>query len=232
MNKNPHEDHRKRVKQEFLLRGFDEKTPPHKVLELLLFYCVPRVDTNPLAHELIARYKTISGVLDAPVEELITFKGITPSNVGLLKMIMPIARIYQTENHLKDGAFGAYDEMCRYIVDRFMGLTDEHFAVVYLDPLGKMLDFTFISKGDSNNVTVSNRELVEGIIRTKATAVVVAHNHHNSLPLPSEQDVAATERIANVLSSIDVNFIDHLIISRNEYVSMAQSSSYRYIFKR
>lgn len=230
--KNPHENHRERVKQEFLLRGFDENTPPHKILELLLFYCVPRVDTNPLAHELIDRYKTLSGVLDAPVEELITFKGLTLNNVGLLKMIMPLARIYQAENRFDGEGFGAYDEMCRYMVGRFMGLTNEHFAVMYIDPLGKMIDFTFASKGGGNNVSISNRELLEGVIRTKATAVVIAHNHHNGLPLPSDQDVIATERIADVLASVDVKLIDHLIISRNEYVSMAQSKSYKYIFNK
>ena len=232
MNDNPHEDHRKRVKQEFLLRGFDEKTPPHKVLELLLFYCVPRVDTNPLAHELIARYKTLSGVLDAPVEELVTFKGITMNNVGLLKMIMPLARIYQTESRLNGTGFGGYEEMCEYIVDRFMGITEERFAVMHIDSFGKMLEFSFISGGDANNVMISNRDLLESVIRNKTAAVVVAHNHHNGLPLPSDQDVIATERIADVLASVDVKLIDHIIISRNEYVSMALSKSYKYIFNK
>lgn len=228
--KNLHEEHRKRVKEEFLLRGFDENTPPHKVLELLLFYCVPRVDTNPLAHELIERYKTLSGVLDAPVEELVTFKGITRNNVVLFKMIMSVARIYQAESRLKGTRFGKYEEMCKYIVDRFMGITEERFAVMHIDSFGKMLEFSFVSGGDTNNVMISNRDLLESVIRNKTAAVVVAHNHHNGLPLPSDQDVVATERIADVLASVDVRLIDHLIISRNEYVSMAQSQKYKDIF--
>lgn len=230
MINNPHEKHREREKKEFLLRGFDENTPPHKVLELLLFYCVPRVDTNPLAHELIDRYKSISGVLDAPVEELITFKGLTLNNVGLLKMIMPIARIYQSENPLDENKQGTYEEVCSYIVGRYMGLTEEHFGVAYLDGCGRLIEFEFIAKGESNIVTVSNRLILEKVIRNKASSVIIAHNHHNSILLPSADDVLATERISAVLSSVDVRLIDHLIISHKEYVSMAQSQKYKYIF--
>ena len=101
IEENLHKDHRKRVKQDFLRNGFDHKTPSHKILEMLLFYCISRKDTNDLAHELINRYGSLSGVLDAPVKELITFNGLTESNVGLLKMIMPIARVYQYEKITK-----------------------------------------------------------------------------------------------------------------------------------
>ncbi len=232
-SENPHEKHRERMKNEFLAHGFDDKTSPHRVLELLLFYCVPRVDTNPLAHELINKYKNLSGVLDAPVEELIQFKGITRNNVGLLKMVMPIARIYLKETELDvDRHFTDYSNMCRYIVGRFSGLVQEHFAVIYLDNTGKMLEFQFLSHGGSNTVTVSNRDIISGVIKYNATAVVVAHNHHNSLLLPSAQDVAATQRIAMALDDIDVRLIDHIIINKSDYISMAQSSEYKYIFNQ
>ncbi|MCQ2449792.1 MAG: DNA repair protein RadC, partial [Clostridia bacterium] len=87
-----HAGHRARVKQEFLAHGFHENTPPHKILELLLFFCLPQGDTNPLAHELINRFGTLTGVLQAPVEELTQFKGLTENNVVLLKLILPLAQ--------------------------------------------------------------------------------------------------------------------------------------------
>ena len=84
---NLHEGHRDRIRQEFLQHGFDQNTPPHKILEILLFYCVQRADTNPIAHELINKYGSVAAVLDAPVEELAAFKGLSERSAVLLKLI-------------------------------------------------------------------------------------------------------------------------------------------------
>ncbi|MDR3278293.1 MAG: hypothetical protein LBT12_05915 [Oscillospiraceae bacterium] len=58
------------MKQRFLTHGLDS-FDDHNVLELLLFYALPRVDANPIAHELEERFGTLSGVFDAPYEELV-----------------------------------------------------------------------------------------------------------------------------------------------------------------
>ena len=58
-----HTGHRGRVKEEFLTRGI-EGWPDHRVLELILFYAIPQGDVNPLAHELIDRFGSLSGALD------------------------------------------------------------------------------------------------------------------------------------------------------------------------
>ena len=70
----PHDGHRQRLKTEFLARP--DSFPDHKLLELLFFYANPRSDTNPLAHELIDRFGSLAGVLDAPPEELCKVKGM------------------------------------------------------------------------------------------------------------------------------------------------------------
>ena len=72
---NPHEGHRERLKRRFLLEGLDH-FEPHNALELLLFYAVGRCDTNGLAHELLDRFGSIAGVMDAPISELMKVKGV------------------------------------------------------------------------------------------------------------------------------------------------------------
>ena len=69
-----HDGHRQRLKTEFLARP--DSFPDHKLLELLLFYANPRSDTNPLAHELLDRFGSLAGVLDATPEELQKVKGV------------------------------------------------------------------------------------------------------------------------------------------------------------
>ena len=92
MADNIHAGHRERLKDEFLNGAFGENTPDHKWLELLLFYCIPQKDTNPIAHDLINRFKSINGVFEASIEELTEINGISKNGAVLLKMIIPLAR--------------------------------------------------------------------------------------------------------------------------------------------
>lgn len=126
---NIHAGHRDRMKDEFLKNGIDGMQP-HRILELLLFYCVPRCDTNPLAHKLLDRYKTISGVFDAPIEELITFPGLTKNSVVLLKLIIPLSRIYMQGKENKKIAFNSINEIGDYLLNRYFGFTEEKFGIL------------------------------------------------------------------------------------------------------
>ena len=69
MGDNIHAGHRSRMRQRFLETGF-AGFPPHEVLEMLLYYGIPRRDTNPLAHKLLAEYGSLHSVLCADPEEL------------------------------------------------------------------------------------------------------------------------------------------------------------------
>ena len=95
-NANPHEKHRQRVRKEFLENGFSDATPPHKILEMLLFYSIPRKDTNEIAHALLNRFGSISGVVDATPTELMSIDGIGESSVALIKLLIPIFRQYKS----------------------------------------------------------------------------------------------------------------------------------------
>lgn len=226
---NIHTGHRDRMKEEFLKNGL-EGMQPHRILELLLFYCVPRCDTNPLAHALIERYKTISGVLDAPVEELITFPGITKNNVGLLKMIIPISRLYLQGKEEKEVYFKSIEDIGDYLLTRFFGFTEEKFGVLCIDATGQPIDFKLLCEGDLNSVGVSTRNIIEYVLSTKATCAVIAHNHPSGIALPSNQDIAITEQVKAALSHIGVKLVDHIIIADNDYVSLYRTQKYKHIF--
>lgn len=230
MGDNIHKGHRKRLKSEFINNGFDEKTPPHKILELLLFYCIQQKDTNVLAHELIDRFGSISGVLDAPIEELVKFNGLTENSAVLLKLIIPIARIYFIEKGDRNKAFLGLDDIGDFLLDKYRGFTVEKFSILALDPSGRKLSFDFIAEGDIAAVGISIRQIIKYAVNSNATSVVIAHNHPNGMALPSASDVQQTRLIASALSHIDIKLIDHIIISDDDYVSMSQSREYEDIF--
>lgn len=230
MDKNVHDGHRERIRREFLQYGFNENTPPHKILELLLFYCVQRTDTNPIAHELIAKYGSVAGVLDAPVEELAAFKGLSERSAVLIKMIMPIARRYLYDKSEQKPMFCSLDAIGKYILMRYTGETQEKIGVMCLDAKGNLISFDFLGEGDIASVGLSFRDLAATVLRGNATAAVLCHNHPSGIAVPSENDVALTKQAAETLSKIGVQLIDHIVIGDTDFVSMAQSERYGYIF--
>ncbi len=231
MAENLHAGHRKRVRDEFLSRGFHESTPPHKMLELLLFYCIPRIDTNPIAHEMINKYGTLADVLDAPIEELKEFRGMSENAAVLLKLVMPIARQYLEDKAAKEPTFTSLDQMGEYMLKYYAGLQSEKVGLLSLDTTGKLIGFDFISEGDIGSVGLSLRDMVKKILDRGATAVVLSHNHPSEMLLPSHNDVTLTEMAADALSRVGVRLIDHMIIGTNDFVSMAQSPEYSHIFQ-
>lgn len=230
MDKNLHEGHRERVRQEFLQHGFDRNTPPHKILELLLFYCVQRADTNPIAHELIAKYGSVAAVLDAPVEELAAFKGLSERSAVLLKLIMPIAQRYIYDKQEQKPTFCSLDGIGKYVLSKYLGETKEKIGVMCLDAKGALISFEFLGEGDIASVGISMRELAKTALAGNATAAVLCHNHPSGIAVPSESDVSLTMQAAETLSKIGVQLIDHIIVSDTDFVSMAQSEQYGYIF--
>lgn len=230
MSENLHAQHRQRVKKEFLAHGFSKDTPPHKVLELLLFFCLPRNDTNPLAHELLNRFGSVAGVLDAPVSELITFKGLTESNVVLFKLIPEIARRYWEDQVDADCVFHNYDEMGEFLCRAHFGYSEEKVSILCLSSNAKLLAHDFLANGNISSVGVSMRDIAEIALRNGATCIVLAHNHPSGCALPSPEDVRATQMIASSLAHVGVRLIDHVVIAGDDYVSMAQSACYRDLF--
>lgn len=70
-----HDGHRQRSKRRYLALGA-EGMEDHQLLELLLFYAIPRQDTNETAHRLIQRFGSLQGVLHAAPEELTSVEGV------------------------------------------------------------------------------------------------------------------------------------------------------------
>lgn len=232
MPKSIHDGHRKRLRQEVMHNGFDENTPPHKVLEFLLFYCISRKDTNPIAHALISRFGSISGVLDASVEELVKVEGINESSALLLKSIMPVARIYINEKSNISKNFKALDEIGNFALKKYIGITVERAGIVSLDGNGKLLGFDFISEGDISSVGLSFRTVLSKLIERNATVAVLVHNHPSGIAVPTDEDMAITESLAEVLRNVGIFLADHIVLGVGDFVSMAQSKKYSHIFTR
>lgn len=221
-----HAGHRERLKKRFLEQGLDNFTDI-QVLELLLFYAIPRKDTNDLAHELLNHFGGLANVLDADVTELKKVPGISDHSATLLALVTELCRFYQVKSMERVEVLATLDACGAYLLPRFFGRTKETVFLLCLDAKCKVLDCREVGEGSVNSASVSVRKIVEVALATKATTVILAHNHPSGVAVPSVEDVQTTRRVAAALSAVEVHLADHIVVADGDYVSMVQSG-YRF----
>ena len=223
-----HDGHRKRLKQRFAEQGLDMFTDI-QVLEMLLFYVIPRQDTNELAHRLLKHFGGFSQVLEADIEELVKIDGIGENAATFLKLIPAAGRYYQVNRvRMQDQPLLSIEACGEYLLPFFSGRCNETVFLLCLDAKRMVIDCRMLGEGSINSAGVPIRKIVEVALSMKATSVVLAHNHPSGLALPSNEDVASTQRIATALHAVDVILEDHLVFAdEKDYTSMAQSGYYR-----
>ena len=220
-----HDGHRQRMKIEFLARP--DSFPDHKVLELLLFYANPRSDTNPLAHELTEHFGSLAGVLDATPEELQKVKGVGEHAAVLFKVVKELAGRYLTVRTQVDDIAQSSKDYYALLRPYFFGARNERLCLLCLDGKHKVLGVRRLGEGNVNAVTVTTRLIAEAALSLNAAGVVLAHNHVSGLAFPSPEDLATTQSLASILSTMSITLVDHLIFVDDDMVSLRDSGYYQ-----
>ena len=217
-----HKDHRARMKKRFREYGLDSFTEI-QVLELLLFYVIPRKDTNPIAHRLLQQFGSFAQVMDAPIEELEKVEGIGKEAALLLKLIPAVGKYYMVNYANQDIILDTLEKCGRYLQNYFIGSRVEKIYLLCLDAKCKVLCCREIGEGSVNSAGISTRKVVETALAAGASSVVLAHNHPSGIALPSAEDLQTTRRIAMALQSVDIPLVDHIIVADQDHVSLASS---------
>ena len=221
-----HDGHRERLKKRLLEQGlnaFDD----HNVLELLLFFSMPRKDTNPLAHALIEHFGSLEAVLEAPTDELLKLGGIGENTAALIKLIPEISRRYAINKNRFDGILNSTEVAGSYLSARYQFERDEVVYVVCLDAKLRVLCCKELFRGDVNSTEVSVRKIAELALAKNASSVIISHNHTSGIALPSREDEITTRRIKTALESMGIALADHIIVAGDDFVSMADSGLLR-----
>jgi len=224
-----HEDHRQRVRERFLSAGL-ESFPPHNVLELLLFYSIPRRDTNEIAHRLLEHFGSLVNVLDAAPEELCKVEGVGMGVATHISFVAQLARRYLAEQSLDKRSFRSSQEFHQFVISQFIGEKNEVTYLFCLDNANRLLHHSKVSLGTKYSVSLDNRTLLETAFHHSATKVVLAHNHPNGLCAPSSNDIQLTRAAAKLYHEVNIQLLDHLIIANGECFSMASHPRFGSIF--
>ncbi len=221
-----HGGHRHRLKERFLQEGLDN-FEQHQVLELLLFYCIPRVDTNPIAHALLERFGSLAQVLEAPASELRKVPGVGDNTATFLSLVNDVGRYYQVNRASRPTILTTVEQCGQYLVPRFHGRRNETVFLLCLDAKCKVLCCKEVGEGSVNSAAIPIRRVVEMALAANATSVVLAHNHPSGVALPSDEDVCTTKRVAMALNAVEIQLVDHVVVADDDFVSLLQSGWYR-----
>lgn len=220
-NKMPHDGHRNRMRQRYLTTGFDS-FEDHEILEMILYNCYRRINTNNIAHKLLEKFGSISAVLEAPIDELMK-AGISESAAVYLRMIPDVCRVYLNDRNNNKSKIISLDTVGDYFVTKYIGRSDEHLYLLLMDSKCKELYCGVVSTGTLQSSDVPMRKIVDLAMRYNASNAVIAHNHPSGVALPSRADINATNVLCNTLAVIGVRLVDHIIVADDDYISLRES---------
>lgn len=213
------------MRDRFLREGL-ENFEDYQVLEMLLFYCLPRRDTKALAKDLIVHFGSLSQVLEAPAESIAQVEGVGENTATFLALVAQATRYYQVHHNDNPTILNSTELCGRHLIKVFAGRRNETVYLMCLDAKCKLLCCKLVGEGSVNSAAISVRKIVEAALAVNATTVVLAHNHPSGLALPSTEDIVTTRRVAQALSAVDVLLADHIVVADDDFVSLKQSGYY------
>lgn len=222
-----HSGHRARLRKRYLnsnAKGFSE----HELLELLLFYSIPRANTNEIAHSLIERFGSVRGVMDASVDELKLVGGIGEKSAILINLTMMLAKEYTKTNFKVKQRIESLSDLVDYANVHTLGAVNELVCAVFLDDNLNIIASNVIAMGTVNEVRPLLRTVIELCVLKRATAVAIFHNHPNGGVEPSTEDIDFTILLERELKIIGVSLIEHVIVDGNDYIAILKMIKERY----
>jgi len=216
-----HVGHRERLKKRYEKAGM-EGLQDYETLELLLFYAIPQGDVKPRAKELLKRFGSLKGVLDADLKALREVPGIGDHSSLFFKVVRDVRTLYLRQGAEVKEQISSTKELIDYCLASMGGLKDEHFAVIYLNARNRIIQVETIQEGIVNQAVVYPRKVLEKALKHKASAIILVHNHPSGHVRPSDADIRLTRVLQDAARVMDIVLHDHLIVGENRFFSFRE----------
>jgi len=226
----PHQGHRARMKARFLKEGFSGFAD-HEILEFLLYYAMPRKDTNEIAHRLLDTFGSFDRVFDAPISELLKVDEIGEHSAILLSILPEVSRRYRMSKLSSDKNMQSLDTAGNFLVEHYMSLRHEQVTMILLDNRQRMISFEIVHNGSVNSSDVNVRRIVEIAFSKGAASLILAHNHPSGELMPSDSDIATTKHLMNAFSPIDLNMREHILVAGDRHMPIIRYISENAIYE-
>jgi len=223
------EHHRERVRKAYLKNSFDSMSDSN-VLELLLFYAIPRKDVKEIAYALINRFGSLEGVFDADIKELIKVDGVGENTAILINLFHNVGIRINKNKNAKIKTLNDSIKSMEFAENELSGLTKEEILVITLDNKLNIISANNVSQGNAGTASVEPYKILESIVKDSASNIILAHNHPGGESKPSLADLNFTIEVINLCRMIHVHVNDHIIVGENGAFSMANDIEYSSYF--
>ncbi len=216
-----HGGHRERVRERFLQEGLSAFSDV-QALELLLFYSIPRQDTNTIAHRLLERFGSLQNIFEADAADIALVEGVGTSSAILIRLLPEMTRKFWIGNKTQKTRVSSVEEAATFIKPILFGKPIEHVYIFCLDNSYRVKHYDCISRGTINDATIYLRSVVQCAIRLNSNKILLAHNHPGGHPAPSDTDMRTTGMISEALAPLGIELVDHLIFADHAFFSFSQ----------
>lgn len=155
------------------------------------------------------------------IKDLMSIKGIGEARAVTLVAALELGRRRHSSLILHKKRVQSSNELAEYLKASLKDHPHEVFAVVFLNRSNKVKHFEIMSKGGLTHTIVDPRLIFLKAIEVQATSLVLCHNHPSGNLRPSRADEEITAKLKSAGKLLDINVIDHLIVSDEGYYSFA-----------
>ena len=214
--------HRKRLRERYVKNGY-EALQDYEIIELLLTFVKQRVDTKPLAKQLIKKYGTIEEILKADIKDLKETEGIGDITAVFLNFIGDIAACsFKDKAEKQKISFKNKNQLISYLRNDIGFSKNEEFKVLFLNSVNEIIETEILFTGTIDKSAVYPRKILEKALYHNARSIVFVHNHPSGNVSPSQKDIELTEEMKKFFKIVDINVLDHIIITKNSHFSFLE----------
>lgn len=214
--------HRKRLRERYVKNGY-EALQDYEIIELLLTFVKQRADTKPLAKQLIKKYGTIEEILKADIKDLKETEGVGDITAVFLNFIGDIAACsFKDKAEKQKISFKNKNQLISYLRNDIGFSKNEEFKVLFLNSVNEIIETEILFTGTIDKSAVYPRKILERALYHNARSIVFVHNHPSGNVSPSEKDIELTEEMKKFFKIVDINVLDHIIITKNSHFSFLE----------
>lgn len=214
--------HRKRVKEKFL-SSLGKELHDYELLEILLFTAFPRHDTKPIAKRLLAKFGSLSAVINADLNMLRECENVGDSAATSIKIIAEILNRVLKEKAREKIVLNNWQAVLDYAKSSLADLNHEVFKVIFLNKNFEIIDSELLASGGSDHVHIDTKTIAKKSLLMHASSIILIHNHPTSNLRASSFDIKTTNEIISTLKPLNIEVLDHLIVGKTGVFSFKEN---------
>ncbi|MDA3855176.1 MAG: DNA repair protein RadC [Candidatus Woesearchaeota archaeon] len=190
-----------------------------ELLAIILRVGIKGKSVLDLSREILREFST-NLVSRKTYHELLEFRGISKAKACQIVALFEISRRFSQKGFDKNMKLNSSNDVFEYVKADFSNLPEEKVMCVFVDSKNQVIKKEFVGEGSINYTIIEPRKIIRKCLIYSASGFFLIHNHPSQDITPSQEDKNITKKIHNIAKSLNLRFLDHLIVSNLRHYSM------------